>query len=289
MDQVELRQLQLAELEILKAFDRVCEANGLHYFLSGGTCLGAVRHRGFIPWDDDIDVAMPYADYLRFLELGQVALGDAYFLQTTATDESFQLSYARVRKNHTTMIRSWEPDHGHHGIWMDIFPLIGVGGKLDFRIKRLLIPATNLLCFTDSDWAAEKSGFDGGSWRIKTALIDLIRRLLGKRRKQFAFWLRRKLFSQRNLPNLAEVWGSITVVVPASIYEGEAVYLPFEGEMFRVAPDYDQMLRCNYGNYMQLPPEDQRHGNHGELFVDLEHDWQTLLRLNLVQPNKRQQ
>ena len=276
MGQPDLRTLQLFELEMLKDVKKVCEAQGLTYYLYSGTLLGAVRHRGFIPWDDDIDIAMPYDDFLRFLEVGQQALGDRYFLQTTDTDESFQFGYARVRRNGTTMIREWECEGGHHGVWIDVFPLISVGGKADVRLKKLLIPLANTLCMTQEafclgrDWMCKTTG------RTKVALISLLRKLLGKRRKRVAKWIRRKLYSQTGKANCAEAWGSITAVVPAEAFRGGPVSLPFEDDEFRVPPDYDCVLRHKYGNYMELPPEDKRRGNHGDMVIDLERDWETV-------------
>ena len=276
MAQPDLRTLQLFELDMLRDIKRVCESNGLCYYLYSGTLLGAVRHRGFIPWDDDIDIAMPYSDFLRFLEIGQAALGENYFLQTTDTDESFQLGYARVRRNCTTMIRDWECDAGHHGVWIDIFPLISVGGKLDVRLKKIMIPLTNILCLSQEafdknrDWMRKTIG--GG----KVALLSMLRRLLGKNRKRAAKWIRQKLYGQSGKPNVAEAWGSITAVVPAEVFRGEPVELLFEDEYFRVPPDYDGALRYKYGDYMQLPPEEKRRSNHGDMIIDLEHDWETL-------------
>lgn len=276
MAQPDLRTLQLFELDMLRDVKRVCEANGLCYYLYSGTLLGAVRHRGFIPWDDDIDIAMPYPDFLRFLELGQAALGEKYFLQTTDTDESFQFGYARVRRNNSTMIRDWECDGGHHGVWIDVFPLIPVGGKLDVRLKKLLIPLTNVLCLTQEafdrnrDWMRQTTGAG------RVALLSFLRALLGKNRKRAAKWIRRRLYGQREKKNVAEAWGSITAVVPAEIFRGEAVSLLFEDEEFRVPPDYDGALRYKYGDYMQLPPEEKRRSNHGDMIIDLEHDWETL-------------
>lgn len=72
------RRIQLKELEILKVFQNICRRHGLRYFAIGGTCLGAVRHKGFIPWDDDIDVAMPYEDYLEFQRIAETDLPDNY-------------------------------------------------------------------------------------------------------------------------------------------------------------------------------------------------------------------
>ena len=278
MAQPDLRTLQLFEVDMLRDVKRVCEANGLCYYLYSGTLLGAVRHRGFIPWDDDIDIAMPYPDFLRFLELGQAALGGRYFLQTTDTDESFQFGYARVRRNNTTMIRDWECDSGHHGVWIDVFPLIPVGGKLDVRLKKLLIPFTNILCLTQEAFDKDRDWMNQSIGRGRVALLSLLRALLGKNRKRAAKWIRRKLYGQRKKKNVAEAWGSVTAVVPEAVFHGDPVELPFEGEPFRVPPDYDGALRYKYGDYMQLPPEEKRCSNHGDMIIDLEHDWETLKR-----------
>lgn len=282
MAAVSLRELQLFELGMLKDIKRVCEANNLCYYLYSGTCLGAVRHKGFIPWDDDIDIAMPYSDFLRFLQIAGPSLGERYFLQTTDTDDSFQFGYARVRRNGTTMVRSWEVEEGHHGIWIDIFPLIGIGGKLDVKLKKTLIPLTNLLCTSEDAFTKGKGWLIQCNGKTKVALIQVVRKLLGKRRKPLAKWIRRKLYQQTGKANLAEAWGSITAVVPAKAFVGPPSMLQFEDDLFPVPPDYDCMLRYKYGNYMQLPPEEKRHSNHGDMIIDLEHDWETTKTLGLA-------
>lgn len=271
-----LRDLQLFELDMLRDVKRVCEENKLQYFLSSGTLLGAVRHKGFIPWDDDIDISMTYRDFQRFLELGQKALGEKYFLQTSDTDESFQFGFARVRRNNSTMIRDWECEGGHHGVWIDIFPLISVGGKMDVKLKKTLIPITNVLCMSAEAFAKNRDWMKKTSGRGKTALATALRRLLGKNRKRFAKWIRRRLFSQTGKDNLAEVWGSITAVVPAEQYQKQPVSLLFEGLACAAPEDYDAVLRNNYGDYMQLPPEEKRCSNHGNMYIDLERDWETI-------------
>ena len=276
MGQPDLRTLQLFELEMLKDIKEVCDKCGLTYYLYSGTLLGAVRHKGFIPWDDDIDIAMPYQDYLRFLACAQEALGENYFLQTTDTDDSFQFGYARVRRNGTTMIRDWETEEGHHGVWIDVFPLICVGGKLDVRLKKMLIPLTNLLCMTDDAFSKGRSWLVKCNGKTKVTLISALRRLLCKRRKPLAKWIRRRMYAQTGKANMAEAWGSITAVVPARAFDGAPAALQFEDSVFAVPPDYDCVLRYKYGDYMQLPPEDKRHGNHGDMVIDLEQDWETL-------------
>ena len=133
-------------LEILQAFAEVCEKNGLKYFLVAGTLLGAVRHQGFIPWDDDIDVCMPWSDYCRFLDIGQKELGDKYFVQTTKTDSNWYRPHAKIRMNGTAMFeKSMMNYHIHQGIWIDVFILTGINNRLEFLVKRKLITISNYI------------------------------------------------------------------------------------------------------------------------------------------------
>ena len=119
-----LRKLQMAELEILNEFVRICEKHDLTYYLVGGTLLGAVRHQGFIPWDDDIDVAMPRADYDRLVEVCGEDLGAEYFYQSPETDPYYFLTYAKIRKNGTEIYEERFKDaRFHKGIFIDVFPL----------------------------------------------------------------------------------------------------------------------------------------------------------------------
>lgn len=119
-----LRQLQLCELEILNEFVRICEKYGLRYYLVGGTLLGAVRHQGFIPWDDDIDVAMLRTDYERFADICRYELGEKYFYQNVKTDPYYFLTYAKLRKNNTEFYEErFCNAKFHKGIFIDIIPL----------------------------------------------------------------------------------------------------------------------------------------------------------------------
>lgn len=93
-----MTKLQKIELEILKKIDEVCKKHNIKYWIDSGTLLGAVRHKGFIPWDDDIDIAMLREDYEKFLKVAQKDFGNEYFLQTKNTDKKYPLFYAKVRK-----------------------------------------------------------------------------------------------------------------------------------------------------------------------------------------------
>ena len=115
---------QKVMLEILVEIHRICVENNITYWLEAGTLLGAIRHKGFIPWDDDCDISMPRKDYERFLQIAQEKLPETMFLQTKETDKEYPLPWAKIRKNGTLLIETGETgeEKYHHGIFVDIFP-----------------------------------------------------------------------------------------------------------------------------------------------------------------------
>ena len=119
-----MEELRKVQLEALLEVDRICKKFGITYQLFSGTLLGAIRHKGFIPWDDDIDICMLRNDYDRFIEVCKTELDTTYFLQNYETDKNFIHNITRIRKNNTIALQSAcaELDM-HHGIFIDIFPM----------------------------------------------------------------------------------------------------------------------------------------------------------------------
>ena len=124
MNQEDEAQFRKTQLRLLNAVDKICSAHGLTYWIDFGTLLGAVRHKGFIPWDDDIDVSMPMADYKKFLEIAEKELPNDIFLQTPKTDPAYKQNFAKLRDCYSTYLEHRETDDGkyHKGIYLDVFP-----------------------------------------------------------------------------------------------------------------------------------------------------------------------
>ncbi len=137
-DDATLRRLQLVELEILKAVDAVCREHGITYFLDSGTALGARRHCGFIPWDDDIDIGMPRDDYERFLQVAPAALGEGFEVASPESDERLAGLFAKVWKRGTKFRTKETEDAGvDQGIFIDVFPYDLVAGDPGAAKKQL--------------------------------------------------------------------------------------------------------------------------------------------------------
>lgn len=275
MDQATLRSLQLKEFEMLCDVADFCEKHQITFYLSSGTLIGAVRHQGFIPWDDDIDITMFPEDYKRFLELAPAGLGEKYFVQCPDTDEYWYRDYTRVRMNNTTMMK---PDYAkvpmHHGIWLDIFVLINTSKGFDTKLKRFLV---NLSTKIRMDYFVSHNP----AYQKKHPLFSKAAKLLAL----IPFgW--RKAWQSKIIDLLlkgkgdcySELWNTITNNHPQAFFEGEKQYVMFEGRRFEAYPGYDKILRNQYGDYMQLPPVDKRKGHDDNMIVDFDKHYTEYLK-----------
>ncbi len=144
-----LNKVHKVHLEIVSEVKRICKKNGIKYSMIAGTLLGAVRHHGFIPWDDDLDIGMLRRDYERFLQVARKELCRQYFLQTWETDKNFVLPFAKIRKNGTKLVEKNSADvKMHQGIYIDIFPFDNLPRKafeqkkqnwITWLLKRILL------------------------------------------------------------------------------------------------------------------------------------------------------
>ena len=273
MEQETLRKLQLTELSILADFADFCDENEITYFLSGGTLLGAVRHKGFIPWDDDVDVMMPYSEYVKFLELAEKKLDkQKYFLQTADQDFGWYRNYARLRLNNTTMMKpDYRYTHMHQGIYIDIFPLIEVDPGADFKKRRRLIKYASFLLMDDfikynKAWTSRRKGL--------TFLIKLLLLTQRKSREKKQAEIMQKLGNCTGKKKISVVYTTLSKMCPKEIFEGEPQELYFENRFFKGCPDSVKYLESIYGNWQELPPVEKRVGHDESLIIDFDKSYE---------------
>jgi lipopolysaccharide cholinephosphotransferase len=242
---------------MLDAFAALCEKHNLAYFLEGGTLLGAVRHKGFIPWDDDIDIGMLRKDYDKFLKICKKQLNPQYCLQSIETDKYRRHTYAKLHKNGTLFL---EDKHyykrDHKGIFIDIF-------IFDFIIKnktintlqsRLLDKLHNIMALKQNEVVLKNNLYviikKIVVFFIPYKIIQILKRIV------MMTWLKtgKYVTSWFTVYGFDKITNPIDVILPLTTLE-------FEGKKYPVPGNYDQYLRQLYGDYMCLPPIEKRIGH----------------------------
>lgn len=264
----ELRRMQLIQLDMLEEFDRICNKYDIKYIIDSGTLLGAVRHKGFIPWDDDIDVSMLRSEYEKFCKVCEGEINsDKYFFQNHVTDSEYRWGYGKILRNDTVFVRlGQEHMKMKKGVFMDIFPMDGVPKN------HFLWWIHNALCYCSRKmmWSevgkvrSEKKGK-----RIWFKIINLIP--LKVSHGIINFWAKRIKENKSEYVNcLSMSYLSIYRKQLKRIYYVEREQIEFEGKMFWGPKDTDGWLSTIYGkNYMQLPPPEDRKGSATTSYFDL--------------------
>ncbi len=245
---VPLRERQLEYLRILKELDRYCEANGLSYFLSCGTLLGAVRHKGFIPWDDDLDVAMPRPDYLKLCQ--NYASGEFNF-RSIRNDKSHAHVFGRLCSNDVYRIVMNKP---LYNVGIDVYVINGAPSSLDDQKK----------LFKEVKAHIKRADF------LNRVRRNLVRRGLWPHQSLDFAWQNKELFKAEHCFERYDYETSEYVwpydgdfVMPKKELYGTPVRLQFEDSSFLVPEHYHEILSMEYGDYMKLPPDEDRHPIHG--------------------------
>ena len=254
----QLRKLQLIELDQLNVFADLCERHNLKYYLYGGTLLGAVRHSGFIPWDDDIDVAMPRADYNKFQQIAAKELPDAYFFETPESIPGNPYYMSRIRKKNTIYQSDWVKRFNlpSTGIWIDIFPLDDQPAQMSLKQHidgKLIYSFLNKLIKNHGRSPSEAQSLPAKVGLFMTRLLPFT--FYQKLRDRIA-----RRHEGRNLPYVityAGIAGYKKETFPKAFLEPSAT-LEFEGRQYTVPGNYDAWLKHIYGDYMQLPPIEKR-------------------------------
>jgi lipopolysaccharide cholinephosphotransferase len=266
-----INDLQKIELKILEEFINVCRNLNLNYFVIGGTLLGAVRHNGFIPWDDDIDIGMPRNDYEVFIMAGQKHLNNKYFIQTVNTDSEYLNGFAKLRDCDTTLIETSAKNRKiNHGVYIDIFPLDGIPfSKLERKVKKTLITIyqTKLSSFYYKKGIAEAN--------LKSFIIEGLSKFITSDKTSYDILTKiREIALKDNFEeslivgNYFGAWGE-KEFFSKDVY-GKGTTLRFEHLEVKAPEKYDQYLKQVYGDYMRLPPIEKQKSHHDIYILDLE-------------------
>ena len=259
LSMTELRKMQLFQLQMLKDIADVCENNNIKYSLSDGTLIGAVRHNGYIPWDDDIDLMMELSEYKKFISIAPEQLGNKYFLQTYKTDKEFFFPWAKIRATTSMPLKdmNWNI---HFGICIDIFPVFGIERDNKERVDSYLM--FNRMLLMDKYLNATNTPFTKKQ-RLLYAIPYGIRRML------YSFVESKYSKDPQKYDFCFQSWG-VRCLFPTSLFE-EYTSIKFEDRNFMVIKGYDEYLRIQYGDYMKLPPESEQMGHElksGEIIWD---------------------
>ncbi len=256
---VELKNIQI---EILDTILKFCEKNQIRWWVVGGTAIGAVRHHGFIPWDDDVDIAMPRDDYERFAKTFN-GFSDRYIFCDYREQNGWYLKFGKVFDTQTKTVETLYRDLPQTGVYVDVFPLdglsndINIAKKIARTAKKQCVIAERLFMSID---------YTGPVWKkvgksIYRFIFSKFIRLERHTAKFVEYATHYSYDASDYVGNISDgMYGERQVLDKKWL--GKGTYLPFENIMVPVPEDYDNYLSHLYGDYMKLPPQDKQKPHH---------------------------
>ena len=269
-EQMALQRHQTVLVELLTEFDRICKKHNIQYVLFAGTALGAVRHQGFIPWDDDLDVAMLRPEYERFLQVAPKELNtEAFYLQAEFSD-CWPMFFSKLRKNGTACMERFIPKDArmHQGIYMDIFPVDNLADgawmrKLQFAASKVVIA----------------KGLDARGYLTDSVAKKLFMACCKLIPMKPVYKLARQ-DKKRDTQMVHTFFGAASRydknIFPRRWFE-ERAEVNFAGRSCPISADYDAMLTQIYGDYMVLPAEEEKRCKVHGVIVDPDNSYERYL------------
>lgn len=265
--------LQEKELDMVKEFLKICEKHNLKYFMAGGTFLGAVRHKGFIPWDDDVDLGMYRDDYEKFLDIAKRELPYPYEVHTYRNCKEHHYYFSHIVDVRYKVRRMGSLDKREEYVWIDIFPYDGLPKG---KIKPLLIYVRLLfyrfcyhMAYFDKINIARN---DRAEWQKK--ILQILKILYKILRFDKNKWRKKidDLLKKQNMEKCDKIMSFMGVklqkeIFPKKIYD-DLVDYEFEDIYMKGPVEYDKVLSQLYGDYMSLPPKEKRISHPMEILID---------------------
>ncbi len=265
----QIRKLQLRSLEILLYFKKFCEEHDLLFYLCGGCCIGAIRNKGFIPWDDDVDIFMPRKDYEKLSKLwDKHADTKRYSLNRTSKDKFVGHIMTTIIDNNTKVVRPWQKGKdGHKGVMMDVLPLDGCAPK---GVKRKIQMMWSMIF---SLYCSRMIPVNHGERTAK--MCKFLLKIFPTNESKYNVWkfaekqMSKYLISDSQyITELCSGPGYMKNEYPKEIFE-KAVYKEFEGYMMPLPIGYNEYLKIAFGDYMTLPPKEKQVPTHDIIYMDL--------------------
>lgn len=239
----------------------LCIRNGIRYTMLGGTLIGAVRHKGFIPWDDDIDIGMPYQDYKRFVDMAFSMQHEWIEFDLAGVTDGYYCPFIKAYDKRTTFLESNRDADKPKGIFIDIFPIVKAGNERkeamrEFRKHRLY---QSLL---------KRKGYRFSTGVVRERILSFaatfysVGRLMQKINRHY------ETLDRRDCKLSSDMDGAPRGIVPTELFDSFTLY-PFEQYMFYGIERADEYLRLVFGDYMSLPPVAERQPHHIE-YINLE-------------------
>jgi lipopolysaccharide cholinephosphotransferase len=260
-----LKEQQAVLLELLHEFDRICKKHRIPYVMFCGSAIGAVRHNGIIPWDDDADVSMLRNDYERFLKIAPTELNEQYYLQAEGSAH-WMMNFSKLRKNNTTYLEKFHPKDKqmHQGIYIDIFPCDNASDKE--WIRKVQFYASRV-ALAKSLW---KRGYETDS--IKKKLFMSLCSILPEKPFKKISMMKNKSDSR-----YVQTFLACTSRYKKGVYERvwftETTEIAFEDMIVPISAHYDALLTKLYGDYMQIPSEEDRKIKEHAILIDTERNY----------------
>ena len=256
------RKLQLKLLELMKILHEVCTKNNINYYMLGGTMLGAIRHQGFIPWDDDMDIGIPRKDYEKLLALPQIEWPEHIHIKTAKNSQDLIFPYSKIMNKNTTLVEE-RLDGILGGIYIDIFPLDGAGNSsFTEKMSYYKFYWKQGLLYNNQDHGTKKSlPRRVVQWYARKQDVKKLFNSADKCMKSIDY------NKSKIIGNFAGAWG-IKEFMPKE-YLGTPTLYKFEDSVFYGAENSDAYLTSLYGDYMKLPPIEKRKSHHNFKYLDL--------------------